>query len=510
MLKIRNVYHREITIDYFKEIDELFNESSLISDYPSDGDTTYLSVRFKVWDREIGRFNVFGQTEIEDIRYKIELGNVGKLVSSDDVYIYKEYDIKEEGIDWTYLNAKRKEMLMMKNLIYPYIGAYKSIINAINHFGYNDLELYEYYRNVNALSENYKKLYKVEIPDIFDNTVEGWTENDFLNHTFPNKNYDETRLFNLTYRITDRQGNNVLNYTLEEIQTKLQGLKYWLQSNIIPITHKILDITGRADFVGVNTISHDVKDIRIVKIVENLNPVSFKLNETYLMPVNNGSTVYNCVLDFYLGEPFGVTYSYDPDYYTVDIRTYELYRECYPLKTYSQGGKIVYLDKLYESVIDGNKANNPKKYENVPYWESGTLYNISDIVKYDRDFYAYSAWGVTMSATASIVAPYTDSGSNTSNWVNITEWRELDMSPIQHITERRGIGNLKPFNFTIDSNIDPYLVIEVTSENGYGAIYRDKKNYEIRGLLDIQELEAFANMTSKQYIDAVLGTTYVN
>ena len=51
--------------------------------------------------------------------------------------LIKEYDIKEEGIDWNYLNAKRKEMLMMKNLIYPYIGSYKSIINAINYFGYN-------------------------------------------------------------------------------------------------------------------------------------------------------------------------------------------------------------------------------------------------------------------------------------------------------------------------------------------------------------------------------------
>jgi len=506
LLKIRNVYSREITFDYFKSVDVLSPETSIVSDYPSDGSTTYLSVRLKVWDREIGRFNVFGQTEIEDIRYKIELGNTGKLISSDDVYIYKEYDIKEEGIDWTYLNSKRKEMILMRSMIYPYIGSYKSIINAINHFGYNDLELYEYYRNVDILSESYDKLYKVEIPDIFDNSVEGWTENDFIKHTFPNKSYEETNLFNLTYRITDREGNNVLNYTLQEIQTKLQGLKYWLQSNIIPITHKILDITGRADFVGVNTISHSVKEIQIIKISENLNPVSFKLNETYLMPVNNGSTVYNCVLDFYL---YG-TYSYNPDYYTVDISTYEIYREWYALKTYGIGEKIVYLDKLYESMIPTNKANNPRKYQNISTWKSGTFYNLGDIVKEDRDYYAYSAWGVTVStATASFVNPSFDSGTTASNWVDITEWREYDMTPIQHITERRRISDLKPYNFTIDSNIDPYLVIEVTSENGYGATYRDKKNYEIRGILDIQELEAFSNLTSKQYIDATLGTTYV-
>ena len=79
---------------------------------------------------------------------------------------------------------------MMKHLIYPYIGSYKSIINAINFFGYNDLQLNEYYRNIDPNAVNFTKLFKVEIPDIFDNTVEGWTENDFIKHTMPNDNFE--------------------------------------------------------------------------------------------------------------------------------------------------------------------------------------------------------------------------------------------------------------------------------------------------------------------------------
>jgi hypothetical protein len=46
---------------------------------------------------------------------------------------------------------------------------------------------------------------------------------------------------------------------------------------------------------------------------------------------------------------------------------------------------------------------------------------------------------------------------------------------------------LLPFNFTVDSNIDPFITVEVTSDNGYGSVYCDKKNYEIRGLKDLQE-----------------------
>jgi hypothetical protein len=71
----------------------------------------------------------------------------------------------------------------------------------LNFFGYNDLQLNEYYKDVNINSVNFSKLFKVEIPDIFDNTVEGWTENDFIKHTFPNDNYEETNLLNLTYEV---------------------------------------------------------------------------------------------------------------------------------------------------------------------------------------------------------------------------------------------------------------------------------------------------------------------
>ena len=504
LLKIRSIFSREILVDYFKEVDFLNFETTIINDFPKVNLDTYLSCRFKVWNRELGRFNILGQTEIEDIRYHTELNNVGKLISSDDVYIFKEYDIKEEGIDWNYLNSKRKEMMMMKNLIYPYIGSYKSIINAINYFGYNDLELYEYYRNVEVESENYYKLFKVEIPDIFDNSVEGWTDNDFIKHTFPNAKFEDTNLFNLTFRITDKEGNNILYYTLEEVQKKLQGLKYWLQKNIIPITHKILDITGRADFVGGTTIIHQSVDAQIFNVKQNFTPIMFDLNEAYLLPVNSGSSVYNCVLDFYIsGSP---TSSLLPDYFTIDIRTYEIYREWYAFRNYQIGERVVYYDKLYESVIASNKTNNPRKFENAENWLYGTSYKIGDVIKYNRLIYVWSEQG---GATTSIVSPVLDEGVG-YNWLDVTEWKEIDLTPVDKISEYRHIDNLNPFNFTIDSNITPYLVIEVTSDNGYGMIYRDRKNFEIKGILDIQEIESFTNLTTKQYRDATLPVVYAD
>ena len=514
IVKIRSVYYKSIIVDFINSDDYLYQESSVISNYPSSGSTTYCTVNINVIDREIGRFITYGQTEIEDIRFKTELGNVGKLVAPSEVFIFKEYDILEGGIDWTYLNKKRKEMLMMKHLIYPYIGAYKSIINAINFFGYNDLQLNEYYRNINPQSEKFLKLFKQEIPDIFDNSVPGWTESDFFKNNFPNNDYEATNLFNLTYAITDKDGNNVLNYSIDEVIIKLQGLKYWLKRNIIPLTHKILDITGKAYFNDQPQIQHTSYDVQIFNIRQNMTPISFKLNEAYLMPINSGSTVYNCVIDFYsiidkVGadkNPTGLTpppKPYNgiplelPEYFDILVRTYKTYKEWYPFTTYNIGDKVSYYGKIYESQIDNNKVHNPRTYENVQSWVSGLSYSVTSIVEYNRDIFVYSGLGTASTATSSIT-PVVD----TQNWLKITEWKEINYEPVQTIKEFRQVPKyatqsttsllpppnpILPFNFTIDSNIDPFIVIEITTDNGYGLVYKDKKNYEIRGLKDLRQ-----------------------
>jgi hypothetical protein len=478
--RIREIRTRTLTVDFG---DFLYEESTKINDYPKISQTTYLSVRFKVMDKTIGRFVISGQTEIEDIRYKIELNNVGQNIDPEDVYIFKPYDINEQGIDWTYLNKKRKELMMVRHDIFPYVGSYKAIINAINFFGYNDLELYEYYRNINLSSPDLGKLFKVEVPDIFDNTVEGWKENDFIRGTFPNANFENTNLFNLTYKITDKEGNNVLLYSLGEVIIKLEGLKYWLERKVIPITHQILDITGRADFVGNTDIVHRNYDTKILNIRQSMTPIDFNLTEAYLMPVNSGSTVYTCHIDFSNNKSTEV-----PDYFTINIRTYKTYMEWNPFTTYQIGDKVTYFEKLYISVISNNRIRNPRKYDNILGWSSEVDYTLGELVNYDRLIYQYIG---TMSSfmvsgtNSNTLNPLLDINQNMSfaSWTDMTEWKVFDLEPVQYLSEYRTATH--SYNFTVDTNIDPFIVIEVTSDNGYGQIYTVKKNYEIRGLNDL-------------------------
>ena len=458
LLKIREVYSKTIVVDFF-------NIDTDILEFESTTTTNgYLSLGIKVKDKEIGRFFTYGQTEEEDVRFKIELGNIGKLIEPNDVFIFKQYDIEEGGVDWLYLNKKRKEMLMMKHLIYPYIGSYKSIINAINFFGYNDLKLNEYYKNIDSESENFFKLFKVEIPDIFDNSTSGWSDNDYVKL---DDKFEATNMFNLTYDITDKDGDYKLEYSIDEIIIKLQGLKYWLKKNIIPLTHKILDITGNMYFNTGTQISHKLNNMRIININDSLSPITFKLNESYLLPVNSGSSVYNCVLDFSIILD-------DIDYFNIDIKTYKTYKEWVPFKSYSIGSKVTYYDKIYESVIDNNNLNNPREYELVSNWNTNSVYDISDIVRYQNSIYS-------LSMTSSLK----ENPSKNNNWLIVNKWREINMEPVQSIKEYRAIENKYPFNFTLDSNIDPFVVISVSSDNGYGCSYIDTKYYEIKGVSSV-------------------------
>ena len=290
------------------------------SGYTFNTTGTTFHYKIEVQPKEISRFSIYGQTEIEDVRFKINLNNVGVQISDDTAKIFKESDIKDNAVDFRLLNRKRKEMLTTYREIYDYIGSYKGLVNAINYFGYTDLELYEYYINIDKNSKLYKKLQKVWIPDIFDNSVEGWNEIDFIAGKHQNKaNWTKTNLFNLTYRITDEEGNNVLMYTLDEVQYKLNKLKGWLRRNVIPISANLLDITGVADTT--HTLYQNYDESNQVKgshVSRESTIVNFNYNATL-----NFGTDYLINVNFYVlsGETM---VSETPNFFTAKIKTFYL------------------------------------------------------------------------------------------------------------------------------------------------------------------------------------------
>jgi hypothetical protein len=60
--------------------------------------------------------------------------------------------------------------------------------------------------------------------------------------------------------------------------------------------------------------------------------------------------------------------------------------ECFD-KTYSIGDKVSYYGKLYESIVDNNKTNNPRTYELSAKWISEQYYELTSIVEYENVLY---------------------------------------------------------------------------------------------------------------------------
>ena len=369
---------KKFTIDkvYYDEIFLIAIDENLTNEVFDD---TNIDINLNVEPKIIAEFNMYGQTEIEDIRYRIELSNTGKLVNLNDTYIFEEYDINEGGVDWMFLNKKRKEMLMVRNDIYNYIGSYKAIINAINYFGYNDLELYEYLKNINVDDPLYDRLIKIRIPDIFNNEVKGWTEESYYSNIFNDSNYESTNLFNLTYNITDEDGNNITLYSLEEVIIKLVGLKKWLMNNVIPITHKIKDITGVTTTKDVTYIAHNSSLLKKIENNDTLSTVVANINEVNKLPIESGSNVFNVVIE---PKDYGVDY----DYYNINIRTYKIYDAWDVFKEYVKDDIVYYRGAHYIANID-NKNVNPISSINLPQWDSNAKYNIGDRVKYLDKYY---------------------------------------------------------------------------------------------------------------------------
>jgi hypothetical protein len=246
---------------------------------------TYLSTKGEEYDfiieqlpEQMGHFIIYGETESEDERLEANMKMIGVSLTEEDEFIFKSSNVNEEGIDYRLLNRKRKEMMNVYPEIYNFVGSYKAILNAINFFGYTDLQLIEYYKNIDEESPLYNKLKRVVIPDLLDREVEGYSYSEDLSKRV---GYKKTNLMNLTYNITDEEGNNINVYSLKDVQIKLNGLKNWLRKWVIPVNSNIRDITGVSQNVGTTWRRFDPStNIFDQLTIENTTAINFNYTAT--------------------------------------------------------------------------------------------------------------------------------------------------------------------------------------------------------------------------------------
>lgn len=270
----------------------------------------------------VGHFIVYAKSIEEDERLSVMCQNLGYRINNDDFSIFQDSDIKEQLIDHDLMNIKRKEMLMEGHNIYPFIGSYKSLINAIRFFGYDNVTIKEWWKNVDFDSVNYGKYFTASSYSLQDHEV----IHDGETITLPSKKFRKTGKLSLVYDInkikTDSETKEPINaqssyyghyypetdeqftYTIEEAVIKLYGLKRKLEKEFLPLSTHIIDITGEASGFYASVIrtnpsenisfDTDVKTTNIFSVlgsedgnfyIEDLRPFGIHPNE---LPHGNG------------------------------------------------------------------------------------------------------------------------------------------------------------------------------------------------------------------------------
>ena len=241
--------------------------------------------------QKVIEIDFYGQTVAEDERFKVLLENIGRSFYNSDSIILRDHDPAEPVPNFTEINEKRKELLIAGEEIFPYIGSYKGLINALKFFGYQDMRIKEYWLNLNyknlklesPLQQNQSFLNKIKteqanngysqsytIGDVLDNENSGKYKltqtygpdnkgNYVLNVTsensdLPSKSIKKTSLFGLYYdlnKVTDNIDEygypvvvDAFKFTQEEVLIKIFALKERLKRDYLPLNARIIDITG--------------------------------------------------------------------------------------------------------------------------------------------------------------------------------------------------------------------------------------------------------------------------
>lgn len=204
----------------------------------------------------VATLSVYAESIEEDERLSVMCKNLGYDISNVDFSIFKESDIKEQLINYELMNRKRKEILMEGSNIYTYIGSYKALVNAIRFFGYDNVAIKEWWKNVDVESPHFNKEFLATSYSLENNEV---IKTD-TNITLPSKKFRKTNKISLSYKInelTDQetgyeehtypQTKESFDYSVEEAVIKLYGLKRKLEKEFLPLNTHIVDIIGEAD-----------------------------------------------------------------------------------------------------------------------------------------------------------------------------------------------------------------------------------------------------------------------
>jgi hypothetical protein len=275
---------------------------------------------------EIARITFFAETIEEDERLKIWNENLGYNLKPEDSIIFKKSDIHECMPNYEMLNEKRKELMLEGYNIYPYIGSYKAILNIIKFFGYDNINIVEYWRNINEYDSEFGKIYRTYVYSLNDRkTLSTKRKPISLN----NKNFHKLNDISLVYNINHPDVVNGIKYddyglpnviedfdkdkrddfvlTIEESLIKLFALKRKLNNEFMPGSTKVTDVIGEGNYFGINLIGNNPQ-ISTVNYIESKGYIDFSVFPNKYCYITENEDFYRYISEkkeIYVNETIG-------------------------------------------------------------------------------------------------------------------------------------------------------------------------------------------------------------
>jgi hypothetical protein len=224
---------------------------------------------------KILEIDYYGEGVDEDSRYRNWMENFGISFHVEDAQLLKDYYIKEGLPDWEQINQARKELLVNREQVFPYVGTYKGLVNFINLFGYRDvLEAKEFWRNSNSSSQYLNTFALVNITDMLDDgKIDNMVNVSTGGTLMESAQFVKTSFLALCYQFTKATDNydddglpevvETTDFTPAEIFYKLDGLSKKISREIIPINVIIRDIIGEFIFFEKFNIRYWTDDVQI-------------------------------------------------------------------------------------------------------------------------------------------------------------------------------------------------------------------------------------------------------
>lgn len=187
--------------------------------------------------------------EGEDERYRTLFTDFGLGDPKDYYDVFRDRDGREGNVDFRLLNEKSKELFLSYDSIFPYLGTYKALLNAVRYLGYDDIYFKEWFRDVTDSSASRGTYVTYDVAygsEMLRSTITSVPIEKRIS-------YRKMNWLTMVYKINEESGEydkygfpitrDVVDYD-SDILVRLMSLKMWLERYVISLNCRIVDITG--------------------------------------------------------------------------------------------------------------------------------------------------------------------------------------------------------------------------------------------------------------------------